>query len=125
MAISAELKTKLNTKLTQLYVLIKEKQDDYAKWHNGRHWQGLITKANFPDGSADISSDSVWPNFKLPKLPFAIKITCYWNRTGYGWQATVYVKIDGNVYARSKGEGNESSFRNFNWQRVLIDKYGN
>lgn len=129
-----ELKTKADIKLSHLWKIITSKQELYfAK--NGRYWQGILTPSNIPIDGIDSDLDLTkkpshqnedWSFLELPinlKIPFQIRVDTYKCPNGsHGFQVTVFVSVEGAIYSRSKGIGEEAINRDYNWTEIINEE---
>lgn len=121
-----QLRNEIDSRLTNLWPRIVTRQETYFSNH-GRYWQGLWTHipmpscvqqdSGFPDVAPNLNAvppDVVgtWANIEnFPAtLCYRIRIDVY---TG-GFVATVQVKHNGTVYARSQNYGPQT-WRTMAW----------
>jgi hypothetical protein len=129
MATAAQIRQAVDDRLATLWTAIQNKEAAYMAAHNGRAWQGLVTHAVYPaDGTTVLPTIGAtcptdqqgqpWPNAILTTpIEMAIQIDCYDGPQGTGYQATVYVTINGNTWARAAQVGPES-WRQQGWQQL-------
>lgn len=129
MATPAQIRNAVDTRLTQLWNAIQNKQDAYAAAHNGRYWQGLRTKAIAPaDGATELPdvgqacpTDQLgqpWPNAILTTpMEMALQIDVYDGPAGRGYQAQVWVTIGANTWTRVAQVGPET-YRAHGWTQL-------
>ncbi len=127
MATLQEIKDAVDARLAALWTAIQTKQDAYFLAH-GRYWQGLRTHTILPaDGDEALPSVGVsvpsdqadpWPvAIRTATLPMSLVIDCYLSPEGPGYQATAYVTVGSQVYARTAQVGPET-WRAQGWHEV-------
>jgi hypothetical protein len=120
----------VDTWLAQRWTALVNAETTYAANHGGRYFQGKRTHlVNEPADGSLIAPDNLsakpsdqteaWAGFiTLPAtMPCILKIDVYRNAQGWGFVATVGVKVNGNWWVRSKDSGPEP-WRTVAWQRV-------
>ncbi len=107
----------------------------YSVQPHGIYWQGLITHNLIPshtdlgDGDSPpdllhtrphdvpLSWSALFPELAGISIPFGLKIDEYVGPSGDGFVATVYVRYQDTLYARSQNLGPET-WRTADWRRV-------
>ena len=128
MATLQEIRDAVDAKLAGLWSAIQNKQDAYFL-ANGRYWQGLRTHTIVPtEGNETLPSVGTtvpadqpdpWPvAIRNQTLPMALQIDVYDSPQGKGYQATVLVKVLGQLYRRVAQVGPETD-RASGWQAVI------
>ena len=116
MATLQEIRTKADTRLTQLWSVIVSKQDAYFAIHGtyfGFKWSPSLSVVDGVDTQlGEINRPSrfhVAADVSFPtdtEIPFQIMIIRHHGPAGHGFTAWVRVELlDGRVYTRSKGYG--------------------
>lgn len=129
MATLQQIRNAVDTRLAQLWPTIQAKEDAYAAAHGGKFWQGLRTASVIPSEGTTALPDigqtcptdqqgQPWPNAILTMpLEMALQIDVYDGPAGAGYQATVFVAVLGNVYARTQQVGPET-WRTQGWTQL-------
>lgn len=117
-----QLRTKANTRLTEIWPVIVAKQDEYFAKH-GKYFQKVVT--NQPVDEEELlwvdqpPSDEKHPadcvlSITGGALPFAISID-EWVGDTIGWSATVTVQLaNGDRYTRTRDYQNNDT----NWSKI-------
>jgi hypothetical protein len=125
----AEIKTKVDDFLTNLWTTIKAREATYLA-ANGKYWQGLVTHSVTPAEGADVVPNLTatskptdiaekWTDvFTVPAtMPCSVKVDTYSGPKGIGYVGTVRVSILGQTWERSQQFGPES-WRTEGWHNV-------
>ena len=107
----------------------------YSVQPHGNYWQGLITHNLIPshtdlgDGDSPpdrmhvrphdvpLSWSALFPEFGGINIPFALRISPYEAPAGHGFVATVYVRYQDTLYAKSQNLGPET-WRTVDWRSI-------
>jgi hypothetical protein len=126
----AQLRNRVNTKLTNTVPLLVARQNTYFAAHTN-YFQGLITFSSIPAHTTTTVADSLadrltfhptdqsetwaslFPEFNIELFAAAAKIDVYDGPSGKGWYLTVSVKHNGVIYQRQKWWGAEN--HDFDW----------
>lgn len=129
----AQIRDAADTWLAARWPTVQARQATYAANHNGRYFQGRITHGLVPVDSVDSAADRLsdhptdqpesWSNAiaGLPvNWPLALVMDVYRGPEGWGYCATVYVRVsaNGKTYTRSQNVGSES-WRTKGWTEVV------
>ena len=128
MATPTQIRKAVDDKLDTLWAAIQSKEENYASSHNGRYWQGLITRSIIPaDGASELpdvgtktptDQPDPWPlALRNTSMPMTITIDVYDGPLGKGFAATVKVSILGKVWSRTAQVGPET-WRAMNWTDI-------
>lgn len=117
MANLATVRDAVDAKLATLWTAIQNRQDTFFAT-NGRYWEGrrthTVTPADgtetLPDiGTSSNTGSTAWPTaIRNTAMPMAIQIDAYMGPLGAGYQATVWVTVNGTTYTRTAQVGPET-----------------
>lgn len=125
-----QVRDRVNTWLATNFPALVTRQETFFA-NNGRYFQGLLTHNVPVDHGADSDlefGDTAptetartpsdfnvsWANYlpALVNLPFpaALRVDVYENTDGWGWSASVFIRINGTIYTRTQnGAGTETN----------------
>lgn len=125
----AEIKTKVNTFLANLWTVIQNREATYLA-NNGKYWQGKVSHSVTPAEGDDVAPNLTatdkptdqaekWTDlFTVPAvMPCSIKVDVYNGPLGWGYVGTVRVSIVGRTWERSQQFGPET-WRTEGWHEV-------
>lgn len=124
----AQIRTAVDNKLAALWPVVQAKQATYAANHNGRFWQGLVTRSIPPADGATALPDvgqkcptdqpDPWPSAILTTpMEMSLVIDVYSGPLGDGYVATVQVTVLGQTYERAAQVGPET-WRQYAWRAM-------
>lgn len=127
MPTAVEVRQAVDNRLANLWNAIQAKEAAYLA-ANGRYWQGLRTHSVAPADGATATPDvgtrtptdqpDPWPAaVRNTGMEMALRIDTYDGPLGQGYQATVWVAIQGEVWGRTAQVGPET-WRAAGWRRV-------
>lgn len=126
MATLTQLRTRVDAWLADKWPTMVARQENY-RTNRGMYWQGLITHTVVPSHTNAADGDSiadqlsvhphdqfadwisVFPEWDGLPIPCALEVSVYEGPTGVGWWATLYVRYNGILYARSQNVGPQSN----------------
>jgi hypothetical protein len=132
-----QLRLRVDTKLTNLFPTLVNRQNNYFQFNN-KYWQGLLifsslpahTTTNVADAPADrltvhptdqsSSWSDVFPEWNSELFAAGAQIDVYNSPKGKGWILTVFVKHNGNIYQRQKWWGPENN--DFDWRLYVFEE---
>lgn len=112
------LRDAVDSDLAALFATIKAKQDAFFVGH-GRYWHGRRTGTAPVDGvnasfskldEAPPNETESWADFagSLGTRKFTLQVDRYESPQGHGWFAQVWIRVNGELWTRVKGEGPEN-----------------
>lgn len=134
MATLAQLRTRIDTFLADKWPAFTNRQSVFRSTH-GRYWQGLITHTIIPAHTASADGDTLsdqvaahptdqpqgwaaaFPEFETDVIPCALRCDAYNGPLGDGYVATLFVRYNGVLYARSQNVGPLTD-RTSGWRQV-------
>lgn len=132
MATLAQLRTRVNTFLSNHWPTFVARQENYFQ-NRGRYWQGLLTHTIVPNHTNAAEGDSIadrlrinptdqfedwiaaFPEWDGVSIPAALKCDVYDGPRGKGYCVTLYIYYNGTLYSRAQNVGPESE-RTYDWR---------